>query len=876
MRWVIRLKMLLLSWLRPGRFDADLDEELRFHLEAQAALYEARGASPDDARRGARLALGGVESIRDTCRDHRPGALLRQAVRDIAYGARLMRKTPGFSAAAVLIVALGIGAVAAIFSVVHGVLLRPLPFAEPDRLVAVWSTMPRFNLPRAQVHGADYKVWRRDNHVFTDIALVRSIANFNLTGTGEPERLFGARISPNLLSVLGVSPVLGRGFREGEDVAGADRIVLLSHALWERRFGSDPRVVGRTIQLNGLPYAVVGVMGPEFRFPTREFQLWTPLTLREAELTRQDGAHDYRAVARLKPGITLAQAQSEMSTICARLAREYPDSNRDVGAGLGPLLDDSVRLVRPGLYVLLGAVACLLLIACLNLSNLLGARAAARQREFALRLSLGASRGRLLAQAVAEVVPLLAIGGAIGVLSSWLAIRIFLPIAPATLPRVESIAINGTVLGIATVALLLVGVIGAIVPALNASRVQATGVSPASSRTVTAGHRETRTAALLVVAQIALVLPLLVAAMLLARTLATLTRVDPGFHARGVLTLHFAIPRTKYEEDVDLARFCRRIIESVEALPGVESAGMVNRLPLVGSQVGGVTIEGAAQGESMPVDWRSATPGYFGTIGIPLREGRLFNDSDRAGSVSVGIVDDRLARTISPHVSVVGRRFRIAPDAPWVEIVGVVGHVLTDGLDVDPRPQVYWPVEQRVQERMVLVVKSKSGPSTSARPIIDALHRVDPDQPVYDVRTMEDVTEQSLGQRWLTAVLVGSFASISLALAAIGLYGVISFGVTRRVREFGIRLALGARSGDVMRDVVRRAASLSVAGIVLGTLAALAAAAQMESLVYGVQSRDATTLLLCGGVLLTVSIFAAAIPARRAARVDPATTLRVD
>jgi putative ABC transport system permease protein len=875
-RWLYQFKLLVLSWIRPGRFDADLDEELRFHLDAQIAHNVERGLPLDEARWTAGLTLGRVDGIRDMCRDSRPGALFRQAVRDAAYGARLLRRTPGFSAAAILIVALGIGAVTAIFSVVDGVLLRPLPYAEPTRLVAVWSTMPRLNLPRALVNGADYQVWRRDNHVFTDIALVRSLANFNFTGVGEPERLFGARISPNLLSVLGVSPAIGRAFQTGEDVPGRDRVVLLSHALWVRRFGADRGIVGRTVQLNGIPYVVVGVMGGEFRYPSGEFEVWTPLTLSQAELIRQDAAHDYRAVARLRTGVTLEQARSEMSTIAARLEREFPTSNLDVGVGIGPLLDDTVAQVRPALYVLLAAVGCLLLIASLNLSNLLGARAAARQREFALRLSLGASRGRLLVQAIAEVVPLLAIGGVLGVCGAWWAVRAFIPIAPASLPRVENIAVNEVVIAVATATLMLAGVLAALVPAISASRPKNLIPNSSSGRTMTVAHRETRTAGILVVAQVALVLPLLVSAMLLARTFSTLTRVDPGFKADDVLSLHLAIPRAKYEQDVDIARFCTRIVDAVMAVPAVESVGMVNRLPLVGAQVGSVTFEGGAEGITVPTDWRTVTPGYFGTMGIPLREGRLFDARDTPDSTRVAIVDERLARTIAPEGTLIGKRFRIGQNTPWTEVVGVVGHVRTDGLDVDPRPQVYWPHWQRAQERMVLVVKTRNSPAIATRPIVDAVHAVDPDQPVYDVRTMEDVLERSLGQRWLNAALVGSFALMALALAAIGLYGVIAFGVTRRAREFGIRLALGANRRDVMRQVILRAMTLSSLGIGIGTAVAFLATSWIESLVFGVRSRDPVTLVVCAGVLLVVSIAAAAIPARWAAQVDPAITLRFE
>jgi putative ABC transport system permease protein len=622
------------------------------------------------------------------------------------------------------------------------------------------------------------------------------------------------------------------------------------------------------------------VMGPQFRYPTREFQVWTPLTINPAELSREDPGHNYLAIARLKRGVTLQQAQSEMSTICERLAREFPASNRDVGVQVVPMLDDAVALVRPALYVLLGAVACLLLIACLNLSNLLGARAAARQREFALRLSLGASRGRLILQAVAEVVPLLAIGGLVGIVGAWWAVRAFIPLAPASLPRVEAIGVSGTVLLVATTALVLTGVIAAMVPALSASRARAMTVNAEGGRTTTGGRREVTTAGILVVAQIALVVPLLVTAMLLSRTFLALTRVDPGFRADNVLTLHLAIPRSRYPEDLDVARFCSRVVDAVQALPGVGSAGMVNRLPLGGvAQIGRVEFENSAAAETtLPTsDWRTVTPGYFKALGIPLREGRAFTERDSADRPAVGLVDERVANTMWPGQSAVGKRFRIPVDGqPWVEVVGVVGHILNDGLDVDPRPQVYWPYWQRAQDRMVLVVRARDDPAPLTRPVVDAIHDLDPDQPVYDVRTMAQVMERSLGQRWLSAALIASFAAISLVLAAVGLYGVVAFGVTRRLREFGIRLALGATGGEVTRQVIGQAALLSSAGVAVGVAGALVAAALVEGLVYGVNPRDAWTVVACCGVLLAVTLVAAYVPARRAARVDPAMTLRAE
>jgi putative ABC transport system permease protein len=878
MRWARQVKLLVLSWFRSSRLDSDLDEELQFHIQTEIERNERAGMRREDALRAARLAVGGPDQIRDECRESRPGAFVRQLLRDVRYGGRLLRKTPGFSAAAIVIVAVGIGAVTAIFSVVDGVVLQPLPYPQPDRLVSLWSRMPRVDLPRAFVNAADYQVWRRDNHVFDDVALVRPMANFNLTGGGEPERLFGARVSPNLLAVLGTGPIIGRGFRSDEDTAGRDRVVLLSHDLWTRRFGADAGIVGQAIRLSGVPHTVVGVMGPRFRYPTREFQVWTPLTINPAELSREDPSHNYLAVGRLKRGVTLQQAQSEMSTICERLARQFPD-NRDVGVHVVPMPDDAVATVRPALYVLLSAVTCLLLIACLNLSNLLGARAAARHREFALRLSLGASRGRLVLQAIAEVMPLLAIGGLIGIVGAWWAVRAFIPLAPASLPRIEAVGMSGTVLLVATTALVLTGLTAAMVPAFSASRARTMTVSAEGGRTTTGGRREVMTAGILVVAQIALVVPLLVTAMLLSRTFSALTRVDPGFRPANVLTMHLAIPRSKYPEDLDIARVCGRVVDAVQSLPGVACAGMVNRLPLGGvAQIGHVVFENAAGVDpTLPSsDWRSVTPGYFAAMGIGLREGRLFTERD-ADRPAVGLVDERVAKTMWPGQSAVGKRFRIPVDGqPWVEVVGVVGHVLNDGLDVDPRPQVYWPYRQRAQDRMVLVVRARDDAARLSRPVIDAIHKIDPDQPVYDVRTMEQVMERSLGQRWLSAALVGSFATISLVLAAVGLYGVVAFGVTRRLREFGIRLALGATGRDVTRQVIGQAALLSSVGVAVGVAGALFAATLVEGLVYGVNPRDVGTVAACCGVLLAVTLVAAYVPARRAARVDPAMTLRAE
>ena len=880
MRALDRLRMIARSWLRSRHADDELGEELRFHLERETEANVAAGLAPADARRAALLSLGSVEGIKEVSRDRRPGAWARRAGRDAAYGARLLGRAPAFAAAAILIVALGVGSVTAIFSVVYGVVLRPLPYADPDRLVAVWARAPRLRLPRALVGAADAREWQRGSRAFEAVALARPIANFNLTGDGgEPERLLASRVSPRLFDVLGVKPALGRTFLPGEDEAGHDGVVLLSHGLWKRRFGGDASIVGRTISLSGAPHTVVGVMRPDFQYPGREFQVWTPLTINPDELTRRETPFNYLAVARLRHGVDLRRAQSELDAFAARLEQAYPASNREVGFELAPLRDDSVRTVRPALYVLLGAVSCLLLVACLNLANLLGVRAAGRSREFAIRLALGASRGRLALQALAEVVPVLLIGGALGVAGAAWAVAAFVPVAPAGIPRLDGIGVNLPVLAFTTAMLTVTGLVAGLVPAAQAWQSDLAAATRESSRSTAGGRGQSAARDLLVVGQIALSVPLLVGTGLLARSFSALTRLDPGFRADGVLSAQMAIPRSKYREDRQVAAFCAQVLERVSALPGVTSAGMVNRLPLGGvGQVGSIEFENVDAGEARRPsgDWRTVSPGYFSTMGIPLREGRAFTEHDGEGSPLVGIVDERIAHTLWPGQSALGHRFRIPfGDLPWVEIVGVVGHVRHDALDQDLRPQVYWPYRQRAQDRMVLVVRGDDARSLGSL-VAGAVRSVDPEQPLYDVRTMDEVVERSLAQRWLNTALLAAFAAASLLLASVGVYGVVAFGVARRLREFGIRIALGAGRADLTRLVLGQGARLAAAGITAGLAGAALLSRAMESLVYGVGARDAASYALSAAALLGAAALASYLPARRAASVDPAVTLRCD
>jgi putative ABC transport system permease protein len=880
MRWRNRFVSRAREFFGSSRIDAQMDEELQFHFDREVQANRERGMALDEARRAARLSIGNAESLKETSRDARTGALVRQFARDLAHGTRLMRKSPGFCAACIAVVALGIGAVTAIFSVVYGVALEPLPYRDPDRLVALWTRASKLGQPRVQVNGADHRDWQSSNHVFEDIALVRNIANFNLTGNGgEPERLFAARISANLFSVLGVEPAIGRGFTEDEDEIGNERRVILSDGLWRRRFAADPSIVGREINLSGIPHLVVGVMRPNFQYPGREFQVWTPLTINPDEMSRKTPGYCCLAVARLKPGVSIAQAQSEMDTIASQLASAYP-FNKEMGISfeVAPLHGDLVASVGPALYVLLGAVVCLLLIACLNLSSLLGARAAAERRQVAVRLALGATRGRIALQALAETIPLLLVGGALGVtLAAW-ALAAFIPFAPADLPRVENIQLSGVVLVVSLVALTFAGLLASVLPIRQVWNIDLTTATREEGRWTTGGRVQSRARSILVATQIALALPLLVSAGLLTRSFVKLTEVNPGFRTDNTFTTLLAIPRSKYQDDRQVAAFADRLLEQVASIADVASAGLVSRLPLGGvGAFGGLEFDAPEPRRlAFPsVDWRSVSPGYFRTIGIPLLEGRQFDARDVDGAEPVGIVDERIARAVWPGESAIDKRFRIPfVGQPWVRIVGVVGHIQHDGLDVEQRPQAYWTYRQRAQDRMALVVRGKGDSRNLGRAVLQAVHAVDPEQPVYDTRMLSEVVERSLSSRWLNMTLIASFAIIALFLSCIGVYGVVAFGVAQQRREFGIRVALGASRARIARLVLSRGLVLAASGAAIGLALAALLAQTMQALLYGVAVSDLVSFAAATATLMAVALLASYLPARRAAAVDPALTLR--
>jgi predicted permease len=702
------------------------------------------------------------------------------------FGARILVKNLRFALIAVFTLALGIGLSTAIFSLVYTILLRALPYPEPDRLVTLWLTntaAAAANVARFNTNAANWRDWRAQSKLIEGIAITRPGTNFNLTGDGQPERVQGARASWNLLQVLGIHPQLGRSFTAEEADQNA-RVVVLSHGFWVRRFARDPAVIGRRVRLNDESFEIIGVMPPDFRYPTKNFDLLAPLFIPPAELQSQFGFY-YLAVGRLKVGVSLPQAQSETSIITRRWAEQFSagQGSGQYGVLVEPLIDTTVGQFRSVLYVLIAAVGCLLLIGCINLGGLLIVRASARIHEFAIRAALGAGAARLRGQMLAELLPLSVAGGIAGILLAWWLLRAIVPLLPPQLPGVDEIGLHLPVLFFALGVSLLVMLLAGTLPARLASRVNLSRLLQQGSRTASGGGTMRNA---LVVAQIAFTLVLVFAGALLVRSLVATMKVDPGFSAQGVLTMHLQVTRVKYPTDSQIADYYRRLVERVKTVPGVVDAGMINLLPYSKQRaVHPVEFEGKSDEGRPAADGRSITPGYFAAMGIPLTRGRDFSIGDKEGTPPVGIIDEQLARRAFGNADPIGKRFRfgaVTDTSPWIEIVGVVGHIRNDSLENDPRPQIYWPnaqtrpEAQQILERAALVVRTAGHGESYAPAVIEQIHKENHDQPVYDVRSMHDWLDRSLQSRNLLTRLVTLFGVSSLLLASLGLYGVISYG----------------------------------------------------------------------------------------------------
>ncbi|HEV2851351.1 MAG TPA: ABC transporter permease [Thermoanaerobaculia bacterium] len=806
--------------------------------------------------------------------------------RDAVYGVRMLLKSPGVTLAALLSLMLAIGANTLIFSALNAVLLTPLPYAEPGRLVLVWGGDPSTGQGRDQVSFTDAEDFRHSRSL-AGLAVFMEWTPA-LTGSGEPERIPAMQVGDGYFELLQARPLLGRTFLPEEQQEGKDFVVVLSHGLWQRRFGGDPGIVGKTLTLNSRSYAVVGVMPPGFQslpapgLVAKPAELYRPVAERYDDGQR-DSRH-LRALARLAPGATVEGAQAEISAIAARLARDFPSSNTNRGAHVVSLREDTVGPVRPALLILLGAVAALLLIACANIGNLLLARAISREREVAIRTTLGATRGRITRQFLIESLILSLTGGALGlVLAAW-GRRVFEAFGPRLLPAGRGLEIDGRVLAFTTGASLLASLLFGAVPALRAARASLGRALKQGSQGSGDGPDRGRLRALLVIAEIAMSLVLVACAALLIRSVSRLTAIDPGFDPAGRLTLKVWLPSARYPTGPEQTAFYDRMLAKVETLPGVATAGLVSTLPLGDFDRVSIDAEGLAipEGQEPDVDRYIVTPGYLSAMGIPLKAGRGFTTGDRETSAPVVLVSETLARQLWPGRSALGLRVRMPngkprEEWPWRTVVGIVKDVKQYALDRENTPQMYLPQAQAPTNYMTLVVRSRNGdPTALAAPVRSAIRSLDPDQAVFDVQTMEEILMGSIALRRFSMILLGGFAGLALVLAAVGIYGVMAYSVSRRTREVGIRMVLGAQRNDVLLLILGRGLLLAGSGLGIGLAAALGTTRLMSALLFEVSPTDPFTFAAITLLLATVALAACYLPAAKVLELDPLEALRAE
>jgi putative ABC transport system permease protein len=811
---------------------------------------------------------------------------MRTLWQDVRFGIRVLFKSPGFTAVAVLAVALGVAANTAIFSVVNAVLLEPLPYKEPGRLVMVWESNVQNDLHQNSVSPANLIDWKEQTTVFDDMAGFFD-RRTNLTGDGDPVELPVQFVTPNLFNIIGVEPLMGRGFMPDDVKPDAQRVVVIGNGLWLRRFGGDRQIVGKTITLSGNKVTVVGVMPAGFQWFVRKNSLnekppemWAPFGLTDQMRVRQ--GRFMASVARLKPDVTRERAEAELSQLAARLEQQYPDFNKGWGVEVVSLREQFAGRIRPALWVLLGAVGFLLLIACANVANLLLARGAARHKEIAIRTALGAGRWRVVRQLLTESLLLAALAGALGFLLAWWGVEALAALSPPDLLDVGGVRLNLPVLGFTLGVSILTGVVFGLVPALEASRLDTSESLKEGAKGTTGGVRSRRLRSAFVVAEIALSLVLLVGAGLLLKGFARLQSVNPGFNADGLLTMRVEVPITKYKEDAQFINFFRQVEERIGALPGVESVGMVNYLPFAGP--GAATdfkIVGRPAppvGEEPSTDVLVVDENYFRTMGITTLRGRTFSAQEATEERRVAVVSESLARKYFPGEDPIGQRLVVdmKDDPEPTEIIGIVGDVRHKSLNDDAQPTVYWPQPELTYSFMTLVVRAKGDPAALAPAARREIQALDPEQPVADVRTMNQLLAGSVGRARFSAMLLGLFAVVALVLAAVGVYGVMSYAVARRTHEIGVRVALGAQGRDVLRLVLVQGMRLALWGVLLGVVGSLALTRLLSSLLYGVSATDPATFVGVSLLLASVALVACYVPARRATKVDPMVALRYE
>jgi putative ABC transport system permease protein len=869
--------------------EREMDEEMRFHIEAHAADLVGRGVAQQEALRQARVEFGGIETAKEECRDAVGVSFLETLFQDVRHGIRAMLRTPVFTAIAVIVLALGIGANTAIFSVVDAVLLRPLAYRDSGRLVTILMN------GEGPVSVANYIDWRDQSHSFAAMGAA-DYWSPNLTGVDAPEHIAGLKVTQSLFPMLGVDPLLGRVFVEGEDKDGGDREVILSYRLWQRRFSSDRNVLGKPIVLDGNAYIVVGVMPEGFHFApfwATKAELWVPNAFGARIHNR--GGNSLRIFARLKDGVSLTRARAEIASITARLEQQYPGTNR--AAVMTPLKEKVVGPIETPLLVLLGAVAFVLLITCSNVAHMLLARAATRQKEVAVRSALGARRGRLIRQFLTESILLGALGGAAGLLLAMIATRALIAISPANIPRVQTVSIDLRAALFLFSATILTSVGFGLAPALQASSVNVNDTLKEGGRGGSEGVRRNRLRSLLVVSEFALALMLLVGAGLMIRTFAALEAVNPGFNPHNVISMIVSVSGSKEEDPGRRELFYRQLLERVRSLPGVRAAGAINHLPLAGDLWGWhFAIEGRPKprpGEEPGAVYRMVTPGYFSAMRLPLVHGRDLTEADNVTAPGVVIVNEQAARQYWPGEDPIGKRVCFDDDTTnptaWLTIIGIAKDAKQDSWTDKATPEAYLAAFQnhdylgdsgteasRHMNYITLVARTARDPALAASAMKEAARSFDRNLAITQVVTMDGVVAEANSQPRFEMLLLTIFAAVALVLAVVGIYGVISYSASRRTHEIGVRMSLGATRGDVLFLVVRQGVWLAVAGSVAGIAGALLLSRLMAKLLYGVQPTDPATFVVVAIGLGLVAMLACYIPARRAMRIDPIAALRYE